>query len=41
MARRIAAYDAFSVSRGVMDNRVIRQAEGDEKMLAFDIPNEV
>jgi len=34
-------YDAFSISRGVMDNEVIGQGEGDEKMLAFDIPDEV
>ena len=40
-ARRIAAYDAFSVSRSVVDNEVIGQAKGDEKMLAFDIPDEV
>ena len=32
MTRRIAAYDAFSVSRGVMDNEVIGQAEDDDKM---------
>jgi hypothetical protein len=41
MAWWIPAYDAFSDSRGVMDNEVIGQAEGDEKMRAFYIPEKV